>query len=137
MFDEIKDFNLSILNTVISYITINDINIEQLINELGCIRSRNEIGTIVVQPKNSIFNTILLSVDDSYLKCISFHGKLSFSLNDLKNKYGKFREVYSNYDDLYFYFFNEQTGQVIVHRSEHKLNGLENQCLNQIAIDFR
>lgn len=137
MFDEITDFNLSILDKVIRHITDKEIDIEQLVNALGSVRSCNEIGTIVVEPRNPIFNTILLSVDDSYLKSISFHGKLSFSLNDLKNKYGKFREVYSKYDDLYFYFFNEQTGQVIVHRSEHKLNGLENQCLNQIAIDFR
>lgn len=134
---EITDFNLSILDKVIRHITNKEIDIEQLVNALGSIRSRNEVGTIVVEPKNKIFSTIVLSIKADDLKSISFHGKLSFSLNDLNNKYGKFRQAYSAYDGLYFYFFNEQTGQVIVHCSEHKLNGLENQCLNQIAIDFR
>lgn len=137
MFDEIKDFDLSILDRVIREITSKDTDIVQLVNALGCVRFRNETGTIAVQPKNPIFDTIVLSAEDSYLKSISFHGKLSFGLNDLTNKYGKFRKVYSSYDDLYFYFFNEQKGPVILHRSEHKLNGLENQCLSQITIDFR
>lgn len=105
MINEITEFKISTLDHVFNYLIDKRNTTDSLVAELGILTHKNEIGTIIIEPENDLFKTIVLSVEGDSLNQVSFYGRLSFSFSDLVAKYGMYREVYSAYDDLYFLLF--------------------------------
>jgi len=136
MINEITEFNALTLEQVINFLRDSKDNINHVISELGRQTYKNEFGTVVIEPANKIFIKIVLSIENDVLKQVTFIGKLSISFSDLVNKYGDYREVYSPYDNLYLYFFNEKSidKNVIIYKSENLIKNIPVNKLNQIDI---
>lgn len=107
MIENIQQVNTSNFNQLITYLSLNRHNISDLEREFGEKYLDNGYGSIFYLPKNTIFKKIIVQLQDNIINRFSFIGNFDISFNDIKNKYGEYREEYSFRDNLYFYFFKE------------------------------
>lgn len=107
MIENIQQVDTSNFNELITYLSLNRHNISDLEREFGEKYLDNGYGSIFYLPKNTIFKKIIVQLQDNIINGFSFIGNFDISFNDIKNKYGEYREEYSFRDNLYFYFFKE------------------------------
>ncbi|WP_346320982.1 hypothetical protein [Chitinophaga sp. YIM B06452] len=72
------------------------------INELPGGRKK-----IVLRDVSNQIKTIVIDCEGEEIKSMTFSGSIDITFKEFSDKYGEYRETYSRYDDLYFYFFNE------------------------------
>lgn len=75
-------------------------NYREIINENGN-------GSYFIQPTNKNIKKIIFNFNDETIKSIFVYADFDFNFNFLCSFFGDYREVYSPYDNLYFYYFNE------------------------------
>lgn len=103
--NSITSLKLYNLESFSSYIF--DLNTNYLESIIGIQISDNGYGTYYYKPNNTAFQSMNITVETSKITDFSISGLIDINFNDLCKKFGKYREAYSHYDDLYFYFFNE------------------------------
>jgi hypothetical protein len=76
--------------------------------EINYQKVNDTYNKIIIEKVSDTIKTVVIDCDSSKIKSIAFYGSLNIQAKELFYLFKIYREHYSIYDDLYFYFFNEK-----------------------------
>lgn len=76
--------------------------------EIKYQRVNDTYSKIIIEKVSDNIKTAVIDCDSGKIKSIVFYGSLNIQAKEIFSLFKDYREHYSIYDDLYFYFFNEE-----------------------------
>lgn len=117
----------------------NDKN--DIIEKLGKIKRAIRGNTYLLTPYDKNLENISLSFEMDKLESMTIYAKFDFCIPNFVEKYGLYREVFNNYDDVYIYFFNEKNESTyyikFTSHSKYDLKSVNEETIKSIEIIFK
>lgn len=97
--------------------------------------------SLIVKDVSSEISTVVIGCRSSKVVTITFYGELKIGVRDIIRLFGRFREVYSWRDDLYFYIFNEEKTEFnftvsFFKTANKRLKGEEGESLSNLTLSW-
>lgn len=109
MLKTITQIGKSNIQELIDFLNESKDKVDFVSENVGVLRLDNEYGSKFYDPFNSLFNTICLFSENDHVNYVSLIGFFEISMKELVDLYGDYRLHFSSRDELFFYFFNEQS----------------------------